>query len=466
MKVAFFEFNQNPWHLGLAFEIAQREIFKGNQVEFYFLGHIVEDNYRNIYAHPNRLIRKSFLPESRIGRKLEKKFASQFKYFDKALLTEKIFYPEKDLYDKAKYAANHDLIDEVRDSEPIFELHNEALQRKIAAYKKTYIEVSSLINIKKINRIYTFNGRFLHEKAVWDAAADWGIPCFFHEKFEPNWGNRYWIFKKGVHDSVERAAVINNHWDSQSIDTEEKIEAGKRWLEQRQSRKSQNYTKLQTRGSSITGSERFVLFLHSSDDELIASGLGFSEFWGRQEQAILKLNDYFQEKSALKLVIRVHPNLLTRSQNEQIRWLNTFKRLNALVIPPESSLDTYQLIIDSEAVLSFGSTAGIEASLLRKPSLLLGPALHQDLGATISVQSELVLTKILEDVKNQTLDISKVILQAQKYAFFYAVGGEVFTFNKIIGNIDSQDPDMKVLGIKLKYRSVLQKFAMLTGKFL
>lgn len=72
MKVAFFEFNQNPWHLGLAFELAQHEIFQGNQVEFYFLGHSVEENHRNIYIRSNRLIRKSLLPESRIGRRLEK----------------------------------------------------------------------------------------------------------------------------------------------------------------------------------------------------------------------------------------------------------------------------------------------------------------------------------------------------------------------------------------------------------
>jgi hypothetical protein len=464
MKVAFFEFNQNPWHLGLAFEIAQREIFEGNQVEFYFLGHSIKENYRNIYTHPNRLIRKSLLPESRIGRSLEKKFVGQFRYFDKVSSTYQSSDSTNGLNEKAKYAASHDLIDEVRDSEPIFELHGEALKRKIAAYKETYVEVSTLMNERKIKKIYTFNGRFLHEKAVWDAATDQGIPCCFHEKFEPNWGNRYWIFKKGVHDSAERAEVINNYWESQSISTEEKIKIGKIWLEQRRSKKSQNYTKLQTSGSSIPGSEKYILFLHSSDDELIASGLGFSEFWGRQEQAILKLSKYFLENSALKLVVRAHPNLLTRSENEQKRWHSIFGRLSSIVIPPESNLDTYQLIDNSEAVITFGSTAGIEASLLERPSLLLGPALHQDLGATILVQSEEILTKILKDLGNQTLDISKVVMQAHKYAFFYAKGGEKFIFNKIIGNANSQDPDMKVLGIKLKYRSNLQKLAIISGK--
>jgi hypothetical protein len=465
MKVAFFEFNQNPWHLGLAFELAQHEIFQGNQVEFYFLGHSVEENHRNIYIRSNRLIRKSLLPESRIGRRLEKKFVSQFRYFDKISSSYQSSDTTKGLYEKAKYAASHDLIDEVRDSEPIFELYGEALQKKIAAYKKTYVEVSALINLKKIKKVYTFNGRFLHEKAVWDAAADQGISCHFHEKFEPTWGNRYWIFKKGVHDPVERAEVINSYWESQSISAEEKMKIGKIWLEQRRSKKSQNYTKLQKSGSSIPGSEKFILFLHSSDDELIASGLGFSEFWGRQEQAILKLSKYFLENSSFKFVVRAHPNLLTRSKNEQKRWLSIFGRLSSIVIPPESKLDTYQLIADSQAVITFGSTAGIEASLLERPSLLIGPALHQDLGATILIKSEEELTKILTDLSNQTLDISKIVMQAHKYAFFYAKGGEKFTFNEIVGDNNSQDPDMKVLGIKLKYRSNLQKLAILSGKY-
>ena len=466
MQIAFFEFNQNPWHLGLAFEIAQREISSGNHVNFYFLGHDVEDNHRNIYIRPNQLIRKSLLPEHRIGKRLEKKFPTQFRYFDRVSLTNDMCDPTNKLYEKARYASIHDLIDEVRDSKPSFEIYGEALQVKIAAYIKTYIETSNLMIEKKIDKVYTFNGRFLHEKAVWDAAADRGIPCHFHEKFEPNWGNRFWIFKKGVHDSVERAQVINEYWASQTMDIDDKIKIGKIWLEQRRRKTSQNYTKLQKSGKSIPRLDKFILFLHSSDDELIASGLGFSEYWGRQEQAIVKLNEYFLEKSALKLVVRAHPNLLTRSKNEQKRWLDIFNSLSSIVIPPESDLDTYQLITDSESVITFGSTAGIEASLLKRPSLLLGPALHQDLGATISIQSEHELTRILTDLKNKTLDISSVVRQAHKYAFFYAQGGEKFIFNKVTGNINSQDPDMKVLNIKLKYRSGLRKLAIVSGKLI
>ena len=49
MNVGFFEFNQNPWHLALSFEIAQIELEKGNNVFYYFLGHTVKENQRHIY---------------------------------------------------------------------------------------------------------------------------------------------------------------------------------------------------------------------------------------------------------------------------------------------------------------------------------------------------------------------------------------------------------------------------------
>jgi len=465
MKVAFFEFNQNPWHLGLAFELAQAEVASGNQVEFYFLGHNTDENTRNIYIPTNRLIRESFLPESRIGRKLEKKFAGKFKYFNKIsfLTNESSFMPER--LDCAEIAAKNDLIDQLRDSKPDFYLHRKELKNKTSAYLKTYRLISNLISINKFGRIYTFNGRFLHERAVWDVANDLKIPCYFHEKFEPNWGNRYWIFKKGVHNSEERAQVINDYWNSQTFEVNEKLNIAQDWLNARRFGRSQNYTKLQKSGHSISMHDKFVLFLHSSDDELIASGLGYSEFWGRQEKALIKLSDYFTKNSELKLVIRAHPNLLTRSKNERMRWLGIFKQVNATIIPPDANIDTYQLIIDSEAVMTFGSTAGIETSLLGKPSLLLGPALHSDLNATIPVQSEEELTFIIAKLEDKSLDISSFILQAHKYAFFYAKGGQSFIFNQVVGSLDSQDPEMKVEGIKLKYRAKFQKLASLSNKF-
>ena len=115
--------------------------------------------------------------------------------------------------------------------------------------------------------------------------------------------------------------------------------------------------------------------------------------------------------------------------------------------------------------MTFGSTAGIETSLLGKPSLLLGPALHSDLNATISVQSEEELTHVLAKLKDESLDISSLVLQAHKYALFYSKGGQRFLFNQIIGSFDSQDPEMKVEGIKLKYRAIFQKLASLSNKF-
>ena len=325
--------------------------------------------------------------------------------------------------------------------------------------------IINIISRNKYERIYTFNGRFLHERAVWDVANDLKIPCYFHEKFEPNWGNRYWIFKKGVHDSEERAHAINDYWNSQTSKIDERLDIAQDWLNARRNGQSQNYTKLQKSGHSINMDDRFVLFLHSSDDELIASGLGYSEFWGRQEKALIKLSNYFTKNPELKLVIRAHPNLLTRSENEKKRWFGIFEQVSATIIPPDASVDTYQLIIDSEAVMTFGSTAGIETSLLGKPSLLLGPALHSALNATIPVQSEEELTHILAAIKNESIDISSFVLQAHKYAFFYAKGGQKFIFNQVVGSFDSQDPEMKVEGIRLKYRAKFQKIASLSNKF-
>ena len=155
MKVAFFEFNQNPWHLGLAFEIAQDEVASGNQVEFYFLGHSADENTRNIYIPKNKLIRESFLPESRIGKKLEKKYARKFKYHNKIsiLNQESSFIPDRSGY--AEIAAKNDLIDQLRDSKPDFYLHRKELNNKTSAYLQTYRLIINIISRNKYERIYT-----------------------------------------------------------------------------------------------------------------------------------------------------------------------------------------------------------------------------------------------------------------------------------------------------------------------
>lgn len=75
-----------------------------------------------------------------------------------------------------------------------------------------------------------------------------------------------------------------------------------------------------------------------------------------------------------EIFIRVHPN-----SSEDKAFMSDLVKLdsnNVQIIPPDSALDTYQLIQYSDLVLTFGSTVGVESAYIGKPVILLGPAAY------------------------------------------------------------------------------------------
>lgn len=466
MNVGFFEFNQNPWHLALSFEIAQIELEKGNNVFYYFLGHTVKENQRHIYYRKFARLQTCLLPEYRVGKKLKKLHPGKFHFSDQYPGSVIDYTRSENLMLLAQEAAKNELVDELHDSVPAFSLHEENLKNKSNAYFETFYLTKKEIIRNNLELIYTYNGRFLHEAAVWESCRSLEVPCNFHEKFEPIWGDRYWIFKDGVHNSKERAIVINNFWDSSKYSYSDKIDFANSWLDKRRKGISQPYTKSQIPGKLEESTPpKYVLFMHSSDDELIASGLGVSKVWGRQEIAIKRIEAILNSRTDLELIVRVHPNLLTRSLEEQMRWQKIFSQLNCKVINAGDSVDTYAMIEKAVCVISFGSTAGVEASLLGVPSILIGPALHADLHATINIDSESEFLSVLGKALKKELDFEANIIQAVKYAFFYEKGGEQMRFNILIGDPRTQDPPLKVVGVVLKSSAILSKAYSLLSRF-
>jgi hypothetical protein len=188
----------------------------------------------------------------------------------------------------------------------------------------------------------------------------------------------------------------------------------------------------------------------------MASGLSGLTPWGDQQSIITKLEEIINKIPDLKLIVRLHPNLLSKHFYEQAHWQEFAKSLECRVIYPDEPFDTYQLINDALFVVTCGSTTGIEASMMHKPSILLGQALHESLGATINVRSETEFYSVASKIINKQLDISGFVEQARKYAFWNSHAGINFKFNKIQGDALSQDPVLEVVGIKLQYNSILK----------
>ena len=136
------------------------------------------------------------------------------------------------------------------------------------------------------------------------------------------------------------------------------------------------YTGLQVPGmlpSGLTPQARNVVIFNSSEDEFATLEDWSNPHYRSQNEGLAHILGGLQQTSSLKLFVRVHPNL-KGLDNAQTRQLQELARRFPGVefIAAESPISTYALVDAADAVLTFGSTVGVEALYRRKPSILMG----------------------------------------------------------------------------------------------
>lgn len=95
--------------------------------------------------------------------------------------------------------------------------------------------------------------------------------------------------------------------------------------------------------------------------------------------------------------VRWHPQLATCGQyeREEILRIISLTGDKATHYPPDSNISSYALLDESAAVLTFGSTIGIEANYYGKPSILVGRAIYEDLDSCYRPSSHSQLVELL-----------------------------------------------------------------------
>lgn len=135
----------------------------------------------------------------------------------------------------------------------------------------------------------------------------------------------------------------------------------------------------------------------SSEDELVAVNEHVNPFYCSQNSAITEILDDLNSNNIL-FVIRAHPNLKKEFNSQIIELNNIIKRqVHCMYIPPGSNISSYELIEICDIILTFGSTIGIEAAFMDKPSILMGVSSYRGLGGTIEPKSHDELLTILKE---------------------------------------------------------------------
>jgi hypothetical protein len=114
------------------------------------------------------------------------------------------------------------------------------------------------------------------------------------------------------------------------------------------------------------------VFFASSFDEFLAFGPMWTiDSWAHQFEAFERMMSIL-EKSCVDLVLRLHPNLGSKSRRYFLREMNDVKALaekhpTLKVYWHNDSVNSYDLVKSADYVIVERSTIGLEASMMGKP---------------------------------------------------------------------------------------------------
>lgn len=340
-----------------------------------------------------------------------------------------------------------------RDSKPC-EVHSKLSSQHYAeTYLAFYESAKSFFKEAQPDLVYIFNGRFYREKAFWHAAVDLGIEVNFIERFSPGWHDRYFEFKRPVHDISYRCYAMQHFMrefcGSHGITKAKEIAS--KWFDERAAGIGQTFTSRQNvifqRNNSYS---KQIVFFHSSEDELFTTELGSSK-WADQISFLEDLIESLKSHPEILLVVRLHPNLAFKSPREIRRWMSFAKSIlasNVKFLMQDSPVNSYYLIRSSDCVITFGSTIGVEATHMGKPSFLVSHAFHELLNVTKNVSNLIELMDSILALENLSPpdDLSTNTIP---YGLFHAVGGVKFRHLKPLGEKKEQDQPFQFDGVSL-----------------
>jgi len=453
-KEIIFTFSYNTWALATTVEIIANTLVSGGDMTWIdWTGKFVKKHEYPVASklHINQVrrgIRRSNLIEelNKLGAN------STFRYQN---TIGRVTNYEQEINKLAEEVAYLELISVKRESNPDKNLHKTTLKLYKDSFMKTYKEAKNLLKYKQPSKVFLYNGRFLQERAVWEACRNLNISVAFFEKFNPNWHDRYLIFKEQTHSPQYRSNLMNNFFLN-STDNENINDIGQKWFKDRTLGITQNFTDLQNQNLGLSHLKPFLVYFHSSEDELITSEL-ISASWGDQISALKNLIEVMNNTKKYNLVIRLHPNLLQKSPREIHKWNNLVNKISnecywVTVVASDSKISSYKLVEESIGVITVGSTIGVEAAFMNRKSILIGTAFHEFMGITINPKNKIELNEALN--KNLT-EKEKLFAKnnSLKYAIYQSIGGVRMAYVNPEGNINVTTYKFK--NFEIKYSKVV-----------
>lgn len=303
------------------------------------------------------------------------------------------------------------------------DLNYKMLDDMLTSYLQVYSGTQNWIQNNSISKLFIFNGRFLHERAVWDAANNSGIQTMIFETTRDN----LHIRELGFHNRINNQRLILNHWSASPMDLKLKEEISDQWFKNLRTGPNPFTT---NSSCSMTLLEEYFVYFSNSDDEAV----GFWEQWnqelGSQIDCVKKLVDYFEANQKFKLIIRLHPNLASKPVTDQLEWSSLKESEFVKIVFPADEVSSYSLIEGSKGVITFGSTIGIEAAYMYKPVMVLADCKFDELGFAFKPKDWEEVSKWLNSEFTGE-DMRRNRELSRSFGFFVMTAGQKFSYSKL-----------------------------------
>lgn len=140
---------------------------------------------------------------------------------------------------------------------------------------------------------------------------------------------------------------------------------------------------------------------------------------------LLRTVRYFENRSDLQLVIRVHPAEIRGSVPTRQPVVKELKEHypvlppNVFIVPPESNISTYVLAELCDSVIIYGTKTGVELTSVGIPVIVAGEAWIRNKGITSDADSIVGYEAILDALPSKKKLGADVTSRAKKYAYHF-----------------------------------------------
>jgi len=157
------------------------------------------------------------------------------------------------------------------------------------------------------------------------------------------------------------------------------------------------------------------------DAQIFYAGKAFSNTL----EWVLQTIEYFANRPDLQLIIRVHPAELRGTDPSrqpiipEIRQAFPTLPKNVFIIPPESSISTYVVMLQCDTAIIYGTKAGVELTSMGIPVLVAGEAWIRNKGVTMDASSPDEYFRLLNRLPLKERLNEATVQRARKYAYHY-----------------------------------------------